>query len=460
MSPSLVSRARHLAHHAYVATVLALAILVLEHNGWLNWLDSISLRTALAVKDVHGLALPYPKDEASTGLPLVFVVADKTFETDFRQETPLDRRVLRRELERIAAYKPARLVLDLDLSPGPAGAPSMAGQVELDALLVELVQNQSIEVITATPFPAANEELLKDKFEWMAKLCKGGVRFGFSDIYLSQGLALRYAPSIPSLAVVAYGESRTHGAEPQAAPCELVRKGPEKAAFLSTAFSPEIQFASPTFREQLPLDSVALRSIAAKQIKSDQVDSDLPVTGRTVFLGSSYDPRDAFLTIYGPQPGVVLHAATYATMRSPPTQVSHVVAFVFDVLLGVVAAALFGWSWRHYNESSASLAVGHGKVFRPYALTRLWLGINFLLLIGWLLMLFSWSAVLLRLHLWSNPGAMVIGVFVKSLLASRSSVPVALPHNNHTGTGEVMLLDLILLSPVLVYGLWILFFSH
>lgn len=75
-------------------------------------------------------------------------------------------------------------------------------------------------------------------------------------------------------------------------------------------------------------------------------------------------------------------------------------------------------------------------------------------------MLFSWSAVLLRLHLWSNPGAMVIGVFVKSLLASRSSVPVDLPHNNHTGTGEVMLLDLILLSPVLVYGLWILFFSH
>jgi hypothetical protein len=55
---------------------------------------------------------------------------------------------------------------------------------------------------------------------------------------------------------------------------------------------------------------------------------------------------------------------------------------------------------------------------------------------------------------------MVIGVFVKSLLASRSSVPVDLPHNNHTGTGEVMLLDLILLSPVLVYGLWILFFSH
>lgn len=468
---SLLQSAKHLAHHAFVAAVLALSILALEHQGWLNWVDSISLRVALAVKDVHSAALQESAraHAGSAALPQVVTIDEVAFETQFAQESPLSRHRLRGEIAALSALKPTALVIDLDLSPGPAGSASLDGQSELDALLLELAAKGETRLILATPFAVASDNLLAAKFEWMQRLCGGGVRFGYPDIQLSQGVALRFSPDVANLAAVAHiaslGQDHRRSVAARDDPCGLVGKGPTKAVFLSTAFAPELQFGAERFREQLPIDSDALRGIATgrRTLQAMSAPAGSDTSRSVIFLGSSFDARDSFLTIYGPQPGVVLHAAAYSTLQSPPAPITHKLAFMFDVLLGIAAGALFGWSWKRYNAAAASLQTGVPPLFRRYVAARLWLLLNLAVLLGWLFLLFSWSAVLLRLHLWSNPGAMVIGVFIKNLLASRSSMGSTASlakAAGHRPSSRISFWDLALISPFVIYGTWLLLFSH
>jgi hypothetical protein len=220
----------------------------------------------------------------------------------------------------------------------------------------------------------------------------------------------------------------------------------------------------------VPIDLQRLRQIVddAKPLDDEHSLGKLDKLGkRAVFLGASFDSRDFFLTVYGPQPGVAVHAGAYATLRQRVEPLTHIPALGFDVLLGVAAGVLFRWSWDRYYGSTGRLA--REPRVRPlaYCAARAWLVLNFAFLLVSLLFLLLFSVVLLELNLWMNPGAMIIGVFVKSLLASHGAAAVV-----HGGSAEATTAttshetgwaslrawpwDLLLLSPIILYGIYLL----
>ena len=465
------SRWHHLIHHAAVATVLALMVVVLETHGWLNWLDTASLRVALAMKNSTSQLLGSGANAAATGAGPVkaLLIGDDAFERAFMQESPLSRQVLRELLERIAQQGPRVVAIDIDLSPGPQGARSNLGQEALDAALIRLASSAALTLVVVTPFPVSDDTILDAKFKWMSKLCAAGVRFAYPHIPISQGLALRISPQSPSLGVIAIQAGK--GLNPSSAdePCALVRQGPEKAFFLSTLSEAATHAQAGEIDRMIPLNPDAMNQmISSAGVWSGRTDDALAgiKPGDIVFLGASYDPRDTLLTLNGLQPGVIYHAASAQTLMQPTRKVGHAGAFAFDLVLGVLAGYLFGWGWSRYNLAGGRLASGHGSPWRLYLTARFWLALNLVILLAWLLLLFSLSASLLRAQIWASPGAMILGMFVKTLLASRGGHHEGSAHTSvdagaaATANRFSIMADLLLASPLLLYGAWLTFLAH
>ena len=467
------SHHHHFYHHLVVATVLALVVAIFEHHELLNWLDTISLRVSLAIKSESGQIAPSALD-SSTNRVGVLLIGGDAFESEFKQETPLSRAVLSKFLKKIAERKSSAIAIDLDLSPGPDGARSNDGQDALDKTLMGIAQAGRTQPILVIPFPVNDDLLLQKKFDWMEKLCRSGVRFAYPQIHLSQGIALRFPTEVLSLGVVANEASK---AETTSAneddPCVLISQGIDKAVFLSNLADPFVQQRSTDFGAMLPIDPDAIDRVVAS-VKtwtgdpSDNFEGIKP--GDVTFIGASYDPRDVFLTLQGAQPGVVFHAACADTLRAPSHNLAHSLAFIFDIVLGVTAGYLFGWGWGKYNHASQAYALKRGNPWVLYLGARGWLFANLIILVGWLLALFALSALLLRAQLWASPGAMILGVFVKTLLASRHgafeahSVSGDNPLNDElrfeSSWSIIRWADLVLSSPVLLYGAYLAFFTH
>jgi hypothetical protein len=309
----------------------------------------------------------------------------------------------------------------------------------------------------------------------MEKLCRSGVRFAYPQIHLSQGIALRFPKEVLSLGVVANesskDEKKTSSNEED--PCALISQGIDKALFLSNLADPFVQQRSTDFGAMLPIDPDAIDRVVASVITwtgdpRDNFESVKP--GDVTFIGASYDPRDLFLTLQGAQPGVVFHAACADTLRAPSRNLAHSLAFIFDIVLGVTAGYLFGWGWSKYNHASQAYSTKHGNPWVLYLKAKGWLFANLIILVGWLLAIFALSALLLRAQLWASPAAMILGVFVKTLLASRHGAfeGRSVSGDNHGITESgfesswsiIRWADFVLSSPILIYGAYLVFFTH
>lgn len=465
----------HLIHHAAVAAVLALLVVVLETHGWLNWLDTASLRVALAWKNsasqlfasapVQGPVGSGAPPASSPGPRIRPVqISDEAFELRFYQESPLSRVVLLELLERAVARQPSVIAVDIDLSPGPRGARSNLGQDELNAALARIAAAGRPRLVLVTPFPVSDDAVLEAKYAWMRSLCQAGAHFAYPDIPISQGLALRVDPELHSMGRVTSAVIQSDARRFEDEPCALVRQGPEKAYFLSTLAEGASQARASELASMLPLNPNAVdQMIAASVLWSGRADDSLSGVqpGEAVMIGASYDPRDTLLTLSGRQPGMLYHAASALTLGSPSRKVGHAGAFAFDLVLGVLAGYLFGWGWQRYNRAAGALDHGSGPVWRRYLYARGWLVGNLLLLLAWLLLIFSLSAVLLKAQIWASPGAMVLGVFVKTLLASRSQTDAVTATASARPAGRFAIVaDLCVGAPLLIYGIYLTFFAH
>jgi hypothetical protein len=468
------SHHNHFYHHLVVATVLALVVAIFEHHELLNWLDTISLRVSLAIKSESGQIAPSELELTSNRVGVLLIGGD-AFESEFKQETPLSRIVLAKLLKKIADRKSSVIAIDFDLSPGPDGALSNDGQDALDKTLMSIAQSGHTQPVLVNPFPVNDDLLLQKKFDWMHKLCLSGVRFAYPQIHLSQGIALRFPREVLSLGVVAnesIKDEKKTSSNPED-PCALISHGIDKALFLSNLADPFVQQRSTDFGAMLPIDPDAIDRVVAS-VKTwtgdpnDNFESIKP--GDVTFIGASYDPRDLFLTLQGAQPGVVFHAACADTLRAPSRPLAHSYAFIFDILLGVTAGYLFGWGWSKYNRASHAYITKLGNPWVLYLRAKGWLIANLIILVGWLLAIFALSALLLRAQLWASPAAMILGVFVKTLLASRHGA-----FEGHSFSGDknastelefqsswsiIKWTDFILSSPVLLYGAYLVFFTH
>lgn len=456
----LAHHLHHAVHHFLVALVLASVVLIFEYQGMLNWLDSVSLR---AVGTLHTSANDAAGLDAKDA-PVPLLIGDDYFEGAFRQESPLDRRELTRLIGRILQERPSVLAVDLDLSPGPAGSPGNAGQDELDALLIRYSQAENLPIVLTAPFPVVGDALFAAKHAWLAKMCAAGIRVGYPHIVLSQGLVMRYAYRQPSLGLVASAATRDATSPRNGGDlCPAVLAGPDKTIFLSKAFAAESTLGADDLRGQRPINPDYLRHGVALQrvISGGDLESVMNgLQGRPVFLGSQFDSRDEFLTPYGPLKGVVVHAATFYSERRPTHAVTHGVAVLLDLVFGVAAGFLFGAVWQRTN-AVAGMLDAEGLSLRRWLIARGWLMASFGLLVLWLFMLFHASAWLLTHDLWNNPGPMIVGVFVKTLLASRVGLRGGQHHGDSGGQGikAALLrnLDWLVLSPIVIWAAFLLF---
>lgn len=449
-----VARWWHLAHeplhHLAVAMVVASVLLIIDSFGYLNWLDSFSLRAASTLSAKPLTVADQPQWSADA--PRVLLISERMYETEFQQISPLDRKVLARLLENVGAQAPRAIVIDLDISPVQALTDD-----PLDKQLIELAKKTRL--VLATPFTVATPALREKKREWMQRLCRANVHFGFAHLAMSQGMVLRYPQEMPLLGMLARPESASD------AVCRLVEQGEEKAFFLAPEFDAGLYFASDVIRKQAPIDMHFLAgsaSVLHRLNGSGDALSEFGLQDKVVFLGSAYDPRDVFVTPFGIVQGSVLHSAVYFSELSPKKLVGHGAAFLFDLVVGVAAGFLFGATWGRYNVAIRA-AEEHPADWGRYLLARGLLLFNFFILLLSILLLFRASAWLLQADYWNNPGPVLLGMFIKSLLASRKGLTVKNESHGHGASPAHFLpayTDWFLALPLVAWALFILLNSH
>lgn len=440
-------------HHGYVALVLVAFTLILEHHGWINWLDSLSLRVASSV--TLGVSKkPRNGQLVDKDRPLTVLIADEMFEREFNQESPLDRAVLADLLGPILGSKPSALAIDLDLSPGP-GAGDDSRQLQLDDFLMRSAKG-GLNIVVTAPFPVSLDSLILEKYAWMRKLCDAGIDFAFPYLLEMQGTVLRYPAELETLGrVAARGQSGDH--YPNAL-CNVVRRGVEHAAFLSKEFPVDYSSQFDNLAAQRPLNPAFFDDVQAVMVSGQADLAPLDLPGRVIVLGAGFNPNDQFNTAFGPQKGAVLHAATIFS-ELHPTRVSHTFSILLDLLLGVAAGFVFHAVWHrfHLNQQRSS-ALGNWPPSHYFA-ARAWLLVSCLIFLGLVALVTLSSAWLFRHNLWNNPGPMIGGFFVKTLIASR-------PHAQHAEALEapksilhtVMThLDQLLFLPVVVWAALLVF---
>jgi len=440
-------------HHAYVALVLAALALIFEHQGWLNWLDSLSLRVASNV--TIGVTEGQRQKSASIqDRPLTLLISDEMFERDFNQASPLERGRLADLIRPILAKNPSVLAIDLDLSPGPALADTPA-QHQLEDVLAQGARSGTRVVLT-TPFPVFLDSVITEKYNWMRKLCASGVEFAFPYLLEMQGLVLRYPSGIETLGQVSARADRPSGQGSSL--CDQVKLGIQNAAFLSKDYPVNLLAGFDNLATQRPLNPAFFDDVQTFVISGVADLVPIHLKQRIVVLGAGFNPSDQFNTAFGNQKGPVLHAATIFSVQHP-THISHTFSILLDLVLGIAAGFLFHAVWHRFDKhQQKSSSLGHWPPSHFLA-ARSWILISCAILVAAVVMVTISSAWLFRHNLWNNPGPMMIGFFVKTLIASRPHSQHAEAHGKSIGPLHRLMqhIDHLWFLPIVVWGIFLFF---
>ena len=132
-------------------------------------------------------------------------------------------------------------------------------------------------------------------------------------------------------------------------------------------------------------------------------------------------------------------AAAYFSTLEHVGAVEGWIGFVIEVIVGVAFGFLFHRSWSAWERARARLRAADDRTWRaPYRDARLGLLANLALLplsVVVVVLLSAWA--LIPNNVWLNPGPIVIGMFLKSLLGSRGAAehekPATCPDGAHDG---------------------------
>lgn len=449
----------HYLHHVLMAAVIASCTLLVEKYVGLDWLDAISLRAATAINlGNQGVAQESSLNQSPiANAPITILIDDAIYENYFDQSSPLNRGKLVSLIEPVLAKKPTLLAIDLDLAPGANDRKGdSTGQLALDHLLdgaarggCASFQGQGVthgcQIVLAMPLPVVSESLQKLQFDWVRARCAAGIQFAETKLISHQGTVIRHFTTAPSLGnVSAWWLAGRHGANGEVAGhgvanhnnhdviCQLATK-----SFDATEFFGEMNHASDlsadTKTSPLNMEYFAKAGDAMKPAKlgPNSVVEIPAVSDKVVFLGGGYGKDDKFVTAAGERDGVAIHAATFFSGIHGVDAPSHFVAWMVDVLFGLMLGIFFESIWRQYGSASKAMQavplsswknvpLPSREKLLAYVYAKFWLILNFFVLlicIG----LFLWGAGwLLSKEYWLNPGPIMIGMFIDSLLSSRS----------------------------------------
>ena len=433
---------RHeLGHHLFSAAVITAAMYWLSEWGFTGALDSQTLLAVSRHSSLSGPTTPEPPDCRERKPPLVLTISKSLYEAEFENTSPLDREKLTKLLVPSTAALPDVLVLDLDLSPAMKGEPSQAAK-DLDARLDALAK--STRIVLVTPSFEGTPELTAAQTNWMADRCRGTedgskqLYFGLPVLPNESGVILRHPKLYPSIGNVARWVTQY----------EFAAGG--RTLPTSGHGVPNPDQLCTFFRANGRLRD--LRQYfwdVGKKSRSDPIDfrwrgdnvKELVALGlppevgkRVVFLGGSYDDRDRHPTGIGPQDGVVIHAAVFASSTHPA---SHALAALIEIGLGVALGFIFAALWRIRMRAIAKY---HTQLYLERALPSL---VQWLIASGWLAAMFVVgfaatiglllsSSEFMGIGYWLNPVPMVIGMSLDGYFVSRQS-PATEPIGHDAG---------------------------
>jgi len=444
----------HNAHHLLMAAVIASCTLLVEMSGSLDWLDAVTLRLTSSYnsQDTSNSATDISVSTAEE-LPTTLLINDQVFESYFLQSSPLRREKLALLINRISEQHPKLLAIDIDLAPGaddPFG--NSPAQMELDRQLDLAARSRCAaadghgddrcKIVLTLPIPVASEPLKQLQFDWIKARCAAGIEFASASLLSHQGTIIRQSADTPNLGNVSAWWFKQEAVEH--APQHAHSEHPSYDYFCKNA---SLYKSGKDFFSLVKLNSIAngdsktvplnthYFSLAADnniqlQEGVNGVEPLIPAipnaSQRAIFLGGSYGVTDKFDTALGKFDGVSIHAASFYGNLKGVANASHVFAWGLDILIGLFLGIVFQALWVKYNEATDSQKTSEPISLSTravkYLFAKLWL-LGIFALLALLAIIFMYSAsTLLSNGLWLNPGPIVIGMFLDSLLSSRSKL--------------------------------------
>jgi len=446
--------------------LLVPALVVLAKAYW----PALYLRVEDTALHIAAPLIPEGSPEASwtaprppQAVPSVLLIDDATFEDRFRERSPLDRNELAGLLDEIRGQAPKLLVVDLDLSPGPApSADESRAQAVLDEALKAYAPDQ---LLLATPLPARSYALAFRRLQWMHELCNAGVRFAHTALFHSGTHVLRYDPALPSLGPVAARivGVQAGGAKPfeEPEPCELVQEElrdivsrqaqrgaqsgdlpdqrtlgaayflqapPEVAYYVDNAHARRlapINFGYERFVRRYCLSPSAAGDDCAAL-------TDRGVNDQVLFLGGAWGQEDMHPTPSGRREGVMLHAAAFHSEQVPVTARYRPLATATEFVLGLIIAFLMGNLWSGYFRTLYNEPQTLPLIVTRYA----YAGLATLLVVGTLWVIAQSSAWMMQHGVWLDPLPLLGVLLLKTFFTARKMELEALRKHPEHGAHE------------------------
>ncbi|NIC42418.1 CHASE2 domain-containing protein [Aquabacterium sp. A08] len=320
--------------------------------------------------------------------------------------SPLPRCQLLQDLQRLYAAQPARLAIDLDLSPTPLGQSQRDGgqTAQCEQAIHALLTEQAQRTVLITPFPTPDATLQARKHHWMQAMCQAGVTF--AEPFLHQGVSgfvYKYEPSAASLA-----EALRTAPSRSSPVCEqLFRLAPTETAeangYLTGDWTQPWPLRNLGAAHPMPIN---YRAAQAHNLRMDwgEEEPDLsPLRDKPVIFGARYGTDDLFETPVGARYGIDVHAAILATLDHPIRHSSNGEGWLADIVIGLLLGGLIAACWQRYFFAARQ---GWG-----FAYVRLW--ITGLLFVAILLAVFWVAQVMLeRFGVWMSPIPVAAGMFL------------------------------------------------
>ncbi len=429
--------------------LLVPALMILAKAYW----PALYLRIEDSALQIAAPMIPEGSPEASwtaprppRATPGVLLIDDEAFENRFRERSPLDRGELARLLDGIRGLSPRLLVVDLDLSPGPAPtAEEASSQAALDDALRAFAPNR---LLLAAPLPARSYDLALRRLQWMHRLCAAGVRFAHTVLFHSGSHVLRYDPTLPSLGPLAARmvgvQAGDRIAEPE--PCELadeqvrdierdaaeaLARGSEPAArrtlgaayFLQAPPGAAYYVDNQQAQQLAPLNFGYERFVrrhclsAAAPGDHCTVLADGGVRDQVLFLGGAWGQEDIHPTPTGRREGVMLHAAAFHTEQVPVTNRHRPLATAAGFALGLIVAFLLGSVWSGYFRA----LYGEPQTLHRIATRYAYAGLATVLVVATLWVIAQSSGWLMQHGVWLDPLPLLGVLLLKTFFTARKS---------------------------------------
>ncbi|VAX16088.1 hypothetical protein MNBD_NITROSPINAE02-81 [hydrothermal vent metagenome] len=353
-------------------------------------------------------------------IPLkVVLITDLSYESDFNQSSPLDRKKLKEMFEGILERKPRVLAVDLDLSPS---GNLTNDQTDLDNLLKNYQKKEGANIVLISPMPVVSPSLLSEKVAWMKEMCDAQITFAYPDVYSHLDVVMKYMEFTPTLGNEAFRLSKldkTDGDEEGKAKnnyvhssvCDRLLKRNDDNFLRKNG---ENRYENLTQKELLNLKVINSKSYSDMRIihvlDLNRIDWERNISNDDIiFVGGSWGLRDKYITpAIRDIPGAFIHAATFYSNLNPVSDIKPLQGFIVDFIIGMALGIIFLKTYNWYCNKLTIISM----------LTNFGLPILIMVAMLWL------AQISLQFNLWIHPGPMLAGVYVDSQIVGGNSQKV------------------------------------